>query len=325
MPMPDSTNGIADEAARWAVRATYGEMTERARGELEAWLATDRRHRGAYLRACAGLCAMEDAVREAPRETGAVNDNLFSPPPEATGFRGWRRAAIASGALAACAAGLLLTGEWNVPFAVSEEAAGERVALADGSVATLSENARIATLIDGERRVVIVRSGQATFQVARDPARPFIVRTGGIYAQATGTVYSVRKLGASGGEVAVSEGTVLVWAEGARSRAVSLGAGEAIALDAALAAPAPTETERAQLAAQRSPGEISLDNVPIAAAAKRFNAVNETKIVVDDPAIGNTPIVGLFSADDPEGFARAAAAVAGARTQRQGDTIAIKM
>lgn len=323
MPTAETTKGIAEEAADWAARAAYGDIDEDLRLALDSWLAADRRHRGAYLRARAALCAMEEAVLQAPRETGAVNDNRSAT------MTGWRRLGrgarglIAGAALAACAAGMVLLGPWHLLSSATHQPVERKVALADGSVALLSDDAKIAAYMESARRRVVLRAGQATFQVARDPDRPFVVRTGDVYAQATGTIYSVKKLGEAGGEVSVSEGTVLVWVHGERSRATSLQAGEAVTLKPRRAALAPPPPEASPLAAAQAAGELSFDNVPIASAARRFNAVNDMQIVIDDPVISETPIVGLFRADDPESFARAAAVVAGARVTIRGDTIAI--
>ena len=60
-----SSNGINNRAAEWAVELTHGEMTPESRAEMEAWLAADTRHRGAFLRACAWLRVVEDAVVDA--------------------------------------------------------------------------------------------------------------------------------------------------------------------------------------------------------------------------------------------------------------------
>ncbi len=325
MPTAETTRDIAEQAAGWAARAAYGEMDDDDRLALEAWLSADRRHRGAYLRARAALCAMEEAVLEAPRETGAVNDNLSVDMAGRRRLGRGARALVAGAALAACAAGIVLIGPWHIPSSAIHQPDERRVALADGSVALLSADAQVSAYIDSTTRTVVLRSGQATFEVARDPDRPFVVRTGDVYAQATGTVYSVSKLGKAGGEVSVNEGTVLVWLQGERNRALSLRAGESVTLSperAALAQPLP---ERSAPVASRATGELSFDNIPLSAAAKRFNAVNDRQIVVEDPVIAATPIVGLFSADDPESFARAAAAVSGARVTIRGDTIAIGM
>src|SRR3546814_5943579 len=53
---------IDEQAAVWAVEAAHGEMTAESRADLDAWLAADTRHRGAYIRACAWLRATEVAV-----------------------------------------------------------------------------------------------------------------------------------------------------------------------------------------------------------------------------------------------------------------------
>jgi transmembrane sensor len=312
---PESAFSIDNEAARWAARAAHGEMTAESRAELDAWLAADRRHRGAFLRAQAGLIALEDAIVQSRREPVPINDNT---PWEDTAPRARRRAGVLFGAaLAAAMAGAALVGAWQLPIAGGDADPAQPTTLADGSTVTLGEGARIAARFEDGKRTVVVQSGEATFEVAHDPERPFVVHSGDVYAQAMGTIYSVRKVGAAGAAVAVKEGTVLVWAEGKQDRAVPLHAGEALTLNPASVAPA------AQLVPPG--GRISLDNVSIAAAAERFNAVNRIKIIVADPQIGQTPIVGLFDADDPEGFATAAAAVTGARVVRRDGRIVIEM
>jgi transmembrane sensor len=312
---PESAPSIADEAARWAARTAHGEMTAESHAELEAWLLADRRHRGAYLRAQAGLIALQDAVVQGRREPVPINDN--TPWEDAAPRSRWRVGVLFGAVLTASLAGAALIGLWRPPFASGNADQAQQLMLADGSAVTLGEGARVAARIEAARRIVVVHSGEATFHVAKDRTRPFVARAGDVYAQATGTIYSVRTVGAAGGAVEVKQGTVLVWAEGERDRAVPLRAGEALTLN-----PTPTAASAQSAHPVR---EISLDNVSIAAAADRFNAVNRTKVIVADPQIGETPIVGLFDADDPEGFAKAAAAVTGARAVRRDGRIVIEM
>jgi transmembrane sensor len=315
---PLSTDDIEEQAARWAARSAHGEMTAERHAELEAWLAADRLHRGAYLRARAGLLALEDAVIERSALHAPVNDNPPAPFGRNVGgvARWFPRLAAGGAAVAACVAGLWTVGVPIIPASPpSGAAAGQEMALADGSVVTLGANGRISVAMeDGVRRITL-DNGEATFHVAKDRARPFIVRSGDVYAQATGTIYTVRRIGTSGGAVSVTEGSVLVWARDERNRAVLLHAGGKLALD-------PGARRSAPDTAPSRPAHFSFDNMSIASAAARFNSVNRTKIVIGDPALGATPIVGLFKSHDPEQFARAAAAVAGARvTHRQGDIV----
>jgi len=316
-------------------------MTPEERSELERWLAADPRHRGAYARARAWLRAVEQAATDrvsiaepAPLSPLAGdNDNNDEPGGTAPRFAdrrspSWaRRAAAGIGALAFGTALLLGLGA-PLHFLDRPEQAGAEmqiVRLKDGSVATLSQDAEIRVVLsDSIRRITLLR-GRATFEVAHDKARPFVVRSGDVYAQATGTVYSVSRVGRTGGAVQVTEGSVLVWPRDERDQAVLLHAGGTVTLDPGpakaprLAAPAGPQLPPPELA------QISLDNVPIAEAAARFNRVNSTRIVIADPAIGDVEIIGIYRANEPEQFARAAAAITGAEVKKHNSTIVIKM
>lgn len=275
-------------------------MTPRCHAELEAWLQADRRHRGAWLRAQAALHLLEDtALRTAPALAQSGNDSDY------------RRGTWPGVVRWAIAAGLMLC-----LFPAGLTFQRQRVVdLADGSVATLDSDARILARIDARSRIVVLLSGEARFEVARDPARPFVVRAGGVSAQATGTVYSVDRSGHHGASVHVDEGSVLVWADDARDQAVLLHAGSAITLDPAAAAP-----DRAD---SRDGDRIALQDERVVDAAARFNRINRVQIEIDDPAIAGVRIVGLFRANDPYAFANAAAAVAGGCVTAHLDRIVI--
>jgi transmembrane sensor len=208
--------------------------------------------------------------------------------------------------------------------------AGQVMSLSDGSIATLQPGAQISfAQADGARKVTLLR-GAATFQVAKDRAHPFVVRSGDVYAQATGTIYSVARIGETGGNVHVREGSVLVWARDERDQAVLLHAGGRLALEPGVEeAPRPVSATRHEEKKPPLPppplAQISLDNVPISAAVSRFNRVNDMKIVIADPAIGEIRIVGLFRANDPEQFAEAAAAVANGKVVHRDGKIVISM
>lgn len=346
---PGLSNSIDDQAAHWAVEAAYGDMSPESRAELDAWLAVDPRHRGAFARVRAALHVMEEAVVEArpaapspmpaPAISSSDNDNgdhdaaggradvAHAHAPLRKGFFRWGGRTVAVGAaLAASVAALAVVGvPVMAPFRSGELAADEKVVmLQDGSVATLRHNGKLEVELSANFRRVILLSGEATFQVAKDKARPFVVRSGDVYAQATGTVYSVSRVGQTGGRVAVARGSVLVWSRDERDQAVLLHAGDAVTLDLGQPQPAASRTAAAVSLPPPDLAQISLDNVPIKSAVIRFNRVNSTKIVIADPAIGETRIVGLFGANDVEQFAQAAAVLSGGRIERAGRVIVIK-
>lgn len=312
--MANPIDTIQQQAALWAARSANEAMEAEHQAEREAWLAADRRHQGAYLRACAVLHMMENAVVQGNATPTAGNDNAPVPPVEALRSSRWPvRLGIGGAAIAACAAGLLYLGIPVRPGSgIAETPVRREMALADGSTVTLGEGGRISAALEKDSRNITLQSGEATFHVAKDRARPFIVQSGDVYAQATGTVYTVHRLGAAGGEVRVTEGSVLVWARDRRAQAVLLKAGQKLALDPATLPPLPGQAAASHPGASQSL-QFSFDNISIAVAAARFNQVNRTQIVIADPAIGNTPIIGLFDASDPEQFAQAVAVVAHAR------------
>lgn len=295
-------------AAEWAARNALAEMTDAERAELETWLAQDRLHAGAYLRAQAAYFAMEDAALASPVPTASNDDE---PGSAASRPRLPRRAFAIGLAVAASAAALVFA----LPVLQSPPATSvQAMQLADGSSADLGSDGAIASAFDGRFRHITLQRGEATFHVAKDRSRPFIVRSGRVYAEATGTVYSVRRVGENGGAVRVTEGTVRVWAEGARDKAVMLHAGNALTLDPAVtpkASPRPAQS-------------FWFDDTSIGEAAARFNRVNSTRIVIADPTIGEMTIVGRFKPDRPAEFARAAAALTGARVSERDGMLVIE-
>ncbi|TPE63722.1 DUF4880 domain-containing protein [Sandaracinobacter neustonicus] len=328
--MTSSDPGIEQAAAHWAVRASHGELDGEQQAALDLWLARDRRHRGAYLRARAGLKILDRALTAEPPRQSHVNDNDKPGWRDAGLFRRLRGQGGAGGAvlMAGLALCLLLVIPAGLPSIMPVRApampdAAETMKLADGSVVTLRDGGRIQVSMSDQTRRIVLLSGEASFKVAKDQARPFVVQSGSVYAQATGTRYSVRRQGESGGAIAVAEGSVLVWARDEREQAVLLRAGDKLALE-------PTLAPQRTVAAERplpppAIAKISLDDVPIASAVARFNRINSTQIVIADPAIGDLRIVGLFRANDPEGFAEAVAQFADAEVAHEKGRIVIKM
>ena len=66
------------------------------------------------------------------------------------------------------------------------------VVLDDGSRMTLNTNTRVHVSLGSKQRSVEVQQGEALFEVAKDPQRPFVVHAGGSEVVAVGTVFAVR-------------------------------------------------------------------------------------------------------------------------------------
>ena len=89
----------------------------------------------------------------------------------------------------------------------------KKMLLPDGTTLQLNANSsiRYARVFNGAKRRVILEKGEAFFQVATDPAHPFVVEAGGLETLVLGTCFDVRSYARdSGTVVAVVSGKVQV-------------------------------------------------------------------------------------------------------------------
>ncbi|PLR22981.1 iron dicitrate transport regulator FecR [Caulobacter zeae] len=305
----ESAADIEAAAARWVVRADRGDLDP---AELEAWLAGDTRRQGAFVRAQAAWGLLDRGralgVEETPQRPRVDRRGLLA---------GLGLAAAAC--VAVIVAPRLLAARYGT-------AVGEirRVPLADGSLAAINTDTALEVAMKPRRREVRLDRGEAWFQVAKDAERPFVVESGPVRVRAVGTAFSVRRRD-GGCEVLVTEGVVEVWSEGAGEAPRRVTAGERVfASDSAGAArPVPASLEITRELAWRE-GQIVLDGEAFGAAAEEFNRYNARKIVIADPALAEQKLVGWFRTNEPESFARAAAASFGARVTVRGDAILVQ-
>ena|GEM_PF-291349 len=86
------------------------------------------------------------------------------------------------------------------------------VILSDGTIVTLEPGSRLTypPVFDGRQRKVYL-SGEAFFEVAKNPAKPFLVYTGSSVVRVVGTSFRVKASGQSPDQIAVRTGRVLVY------------------------------------------------------------------------------------------------------------------
>lgn len=327
-PRPQS--GIEQEAAEWVLRRDRG-LSAAEQDAFSQWLAADPRHGEALALHRWGWDEF-DRLTGLQTSLGAVPDpDLFAPPR--------RRAATtarwtAGGALLALAATIALL-LWprsatehplrprptDAPAAVIP-APLERRSLEDGSTVDLNRGAEVRVAsTPGERRVALVR-GEASFTVARDPARPFIVAAGGVEVRAVGTIFNVR-LAPDAVEVVVSEGRVTVSGPSAPSAATPLlTAGQQALVPLSASAPAPqvVTLSPAQLQARLAwqPRLLDFTDQPLAEILAEFNRRNDLDLAVADPALGALRLSATFGSDNVEGFLRLMESEFGIVTERSG-------
>lgn len=306
-------------AAAWVAREDRGALDARTRDARDAWLRADPRHLGAYARAR----AVSAQATRAAATMGARGSA------DGGGTPRWLRGLALAAGVAAVA---WLAHAMLPPPAPQVQAhrtgRGEilRMPLADGSVVTLDSETELEVAFTPGRRDVRLLRGEALFDVASDRTRPFVVRSAQATATAVGTSFSVSTPADAQGavQVLVREGKVDV-AAGARSRVARLEANET-----AVARPgAPIRVERLPPQAVRDrlawrEGMLAFQGDTLAAAARRFLRYSQVRIVIDDPALASRRVAGLYSANDPAGFARSVALSLGVVAERRGDTIHLR-
>lgn len=297
---------IDREALDWVVRQSDHPLDEDARRAFEAWYAADIRHQGAYLRAVAIHRALNGAtVQESLRPK---RERLEAEWAGASWQRnGSRRAFLAAGGAAAGAALFALTRLFGgADRTVLTTARGEfrKVPLADKSVADINSNSRLEVRMTARARQVTLTRGEVWLEVAKDKTKPFIVAAGEVRVRAVGTAFGVRRF-ANGAEVLVTEGTVEVWNGdgGARKRLLHAGERTVVADRATDIAVARQPVEVQRKLAWRE-GKLIFDNQTLSEAVAEFNRYSQKKIVIADPALGRSTLVGQYQIDAPERFAQ---------------------
>ncbi|MDY6922503.1 MAG: FecR domain-containing protein [Pseudomonadota bacterium] len=313
MNVRQSASHIEDDAARWVMRLDR-EGRAALDGELQAWLAGDPRRAGALLQAEAAWSVLDRARLAGPERRRPAPFGVASP----------RRLVLGglAAAAAAAVAGILLMGQPETYATTVGEV--RRLPLEDGSSASINSASRLEVDFGDRLRRVRLDEGEAWFQVARDETRPFRVDAGRVRVQAVGTAFSVRRV-ASGVEVRVTEGRVKVWVDGASAHTVELPAGTSSFVAGGAATPSrpvsvPSEIDREL--AWRS-GRIDLAGETLGQAAAEFNRYNARALVIEDAALADERLYGVFRLDDPEGFAGGVAVSLGAEVSSDASTIRI--
>ena len=323
---------IEQRAAQWLAQRDGGTWSDADDAALQAWLGADISHRVAFLRLesawhqSARLQALGAGWKQpgppprghwqSPPSTRreqllhALDRPVAEPqhPPQPVS-RPRTMPVLAFASLLACAAvgGLAWRAYTQVDSTRFATTLGriETQHLGDGSQATLASDSALDVHLSRRERRVELHHGEAIFDVAKDPGRPFVVDAGTRRIVAVGTRFSVRR---DGGElrVVVTEGTVrLQAADGVASTPSSLlpagSVAQIVGGDELLRSMAVAEAE--QLLEWRD-GLLVFHDTSLRDAAAEFNRYNARKIVIGDERVGALRIGGHFRWDNLDAFVR---------------------
>jgi transmembrane sensor len=319
---------IPEQAAEWLLRWHCGDLSIAERFAYLQWLKTSPVHIAETLR----MCRLYSWLENTKLKLFITNEDSFSnvvelPPREreAVAARGASRSGlwrvrIAAGAAAiglAAVVGFAAKIVWFDHTLQTQASEWRSVPLSDGSSVTAVPYTKLHHKIGDDQRVITLAQGSATFRVAKDPSRPFLVEAGGVVVTATGTEFGV-ELDGNDVTVTVSEGSV----------AVSPAPDSSVEF-----APVPVHVDyQLTMSSGREPvilpvnAEESLawarkvlvfkEGSRIGDAVARFNKYNGTKIVVDD-AMAALQWRGVFHANDPASFAETVGQMTGGTLVRE--------
>lgn len=219
---------IEKEAVAWHTRLTSGDISPFDLTRFELWRKQSPAHDRAY-RKIESLWQMLETPLRADQHRRRKLGKL----PESAYFKRW-------GLGLAVAAALLLTVTLGLfPDYLHESWAdygthiGERtsIRLGDGSVAHLNTDSAFDVAWLDNERLIVLRRGEAEFEVAHDSSRPFRVQAGNTVTEALGTRFIVRYDG-SAGTVTLLEGKVRTEQTDRKDQKfITLHAGERVAFD----------------------------------------------------------------------------------------------
>lgn len=209
--------------------------------------------------------------------------------------------------------------------------------LPDGSVVELKDGARIAVEFTPALRRITLVSGEAHFQVAKNPNRPFVVGAGQVEVRAVGTAFSVA-LAPALVDVLVTEGTVSVAAENRatptgtpspRPSVALVNAGDRCVVDASLVPQVQglSAGDADEKLAWRIP-QLEFSRAPLPDVVDAMNRHAATKsavrLEVGDPTLNQLTLTGFLRADNTEGLLRLLETNFNVSADRSGTTIVLR-
>ena len=309
----NSKETIQATACDWIAAIDRG-LTAQETEALKKWVASNPSHQ----KVLAEMAALWDeiSVMNTVRELAPLQ-NTTRPSPS----RRW---------LISAAAVFMLTGliSWQWLSSPGEPArqvmltehsqtlVGEQktVTLADGSKVYLNTDTEIHVTFYPDSRQVALLRGEAHFEVAKDPAKPFTVSAGNNAVTAVGTAFNMQFTRDKAFELTVTEGKVRVSTqlnEPASEQqpkpviareGVMVFAGEKVLVsDKVSPRESLTQSEIAQSLAWQD-GQIVFTGEQLPQALQEISRYTQVKFVIDDDALKTTRVAGYFRVGDIKGL-----------------------
>jgi transmembrane sensor len=305
---------LLEEAMDWLMRLRNEPAAPDLLAVWQGWRATSDRHAAAWDRICLTWTVLGD---RSPEATPAM--------PRGARQRRQRAGVLAPRRLAYAAAlmfcGTLMAAVFGPALQVRLQAdvmtaAGEirHVTLADGSQVTLAPETALADDFDGDARHVRLLSGEAYFEVVRDPAHPFVLTTRDAAVRVLGTAFSVRDTG-SATRVELAHGAVALHMEGAPAGdELTLAPGDVVTVERAARTIERSHIDPADIALWRE-GRLSVTDQAFADVVSLIQRQHSAWIVLTQSEVSTRRVTGLYDLSDPDKALSALAAPFGLKVR----------
>jgi transmembrane sensor len=349
---------IYEEACEWFIDCRAGDLDDATRYDFDCWLRKSPEHLSAYLELAAiwnegpmldpeGKFDRDTLIAQAASDRDNVvelsnsrhggdpstQDVVSRTAPTHAEHRRFRRrhfAAIAASIVLVTAAATLYLQSIRAPTYATAIGEQRSLVLMDGSTVELNSRSKIVVHYTKQGRHVELLQGQALFHVAKDAARPFIVKIGATFVRAVGTEFDVYQK-RDDTVVTVVEGRVAILTDhsivlpdrGVQTTAIDeprqsnlefptiapgqvgnimVAAGEQLTVTPKVIQIA--EHPNIANATAWTQRRLVFESASLADVADEFNRYNDRQLIVGDRRLETFHVSGVFSSTDPASLIR---------------------
>jgi len=332
---------LSNEAAEWFIRLRDDRMGLRHRERNVRWLKQSPAHIAELLRIqqvyqVLRAAKLQDQLdRAGPRERSNVIELEDQRAPDWIELmevapsrhrppRIWRLAAAVACISLSFFLGFMAKVAWLDRTIETQLGEWRSVSLTDGTRVRVGPDSLLKLSFGDDHRTIRLVRGEAMFDVAKDPARPFYVESEMVGVLAVGTEFRVSRLGGRD-VVAVTEGSVALYRDGrdairglvpaaparaaAATGAVALAAGDQVSITRSTRSkPIAKEKVNVDYEQAWAEGWLVYEDKTVAEVARELNRFNRVKIVITEPSIAARRLTFFRgSATDPESLVAALA------------------
>lgn len=303
----NTNESVRAQAAAWISRLHGTDRNANLEEGLRVWLAEDAQHKEVFERMTQ---SWEDATAIVVRQPfPRVRTPLHV---------GSKNSAKAAAVLILCGLGSFSAYQWFGHNTYTTDIGEQRtVRLADASKISVNSASKVTVNFDEAAREVRLERGEAYFEVAKDPRRPFIVLAGHQRIEALGTAFVVRYDGARTA-VTLVDGKIAV-SDVDQPRILTVGQ----RLTFVANQPAQLDAPKLDALTAWRRGEVVLDNLSLAEAVTEMNRYDSNQLSVEDPEVAALNVSGIYRSGDNANFARVVAQLYGLEVDESGRGIRI--